>query len=97
MPYYLAARFGTREKTLSPYASIRTIIYLEQRNRLTSLRFSRGEYWYIVVIGDRPPVAIHQKLLAHMNRGTRMRIGEASLATLSAKIQQKRQQKERQS
>src|SRR5579859_7616780 len=34
MPYYLAARFVDWMKTISPFASIRTIIYLEQRGSL---------------------------------------------------------------
>jgi hypothetical protein len=95
MPYYLAARFVNWMKTLSPYASIRTIIYLEQRGRLIAYRFVRAEYWYILVIGDRPPCVVHRKLLEHINRGTRMRIGETALTKLYAKWQQKQQQKER--
>lgn len=94
--YYLAARFTDRIKTVSPYASIRVIIYLEQRDQLLSCRFSRDGYWYIVVIGEKPPFAIHKMLISHMNRGTRMRIDDASCARLFAKLEQKRKQKERQ-
>lgn len=97
MPYYLAARFVDWMKTISPLASIRTIIYLKQRGRLVAYRFARAEYWYILIIGDRPPGAVHRRLLDHINRGTRMRIGEASITKLYEKWQQKREQKGEQS
>src|SRR5207245_1622060 len=79
--YYLAARF--REDTLSKkvYTKTQDIIYKSDCD-ISAYRFLRPNQvgneppWYVVVIGERPPDQLHQKITEVLQPGEQTQIPE---------------------
>ena len=92
-PYYQVARFPQKTAAGKAYEPIQAIIF-EAACDLSAYRFFRPSErkWYVVVIGERPPSHLHQRLetiLFTLTRGERVTLdNETLVALLSRRAQQ---------
>ena len=70
-PYYQAARFPTKEKAGEVYNLLQKLIF-EARDEcdLSAYRIQITEGWHVVVLGERPPDALHVQIETFLTQGT---------------------------
>jgi hypothetical protein len=92
-PYYQAARFPHKTAAGKAYDPLQAVIFEEECD-LSVYRFfrQRERKWYVVVIGEKPPSQLHQRLetiLFTLTRGERVTLdNETVVALLSRRAQQ---------
>lgn len=70
-PYYLAARFATKQEAAVPYYAVQEMT----KEGVSGYRFMRqweepsNKPWYVVVIGERPSERVHKKLQEALSMG----------------------------
>jgi len=70
-PYYLAARFQSKQKAGLIYFPLQQFIFVAKDEcDLSVYRFKHKGTWYVVVVGDRPPDSIHVAIEAQLTNGT---------------------------
>ena len=70
IPYYQSARFPTEEKAGAVYFPLQQIIFEEQNEcDLSAYRFKITEGWHVVVLGEKPPEALHLRIEALLTNG----------------------------
>ncbi len=84
-PYYLAARFATRKEAAVPYYAVQEAT---KEGDLSGCRFMRqweepnDKPWYVVVIGERPSEAVHQRLQEALSLGEMTSLPEEGIRFL---------------
>jgi hypothetical protein len=85
-PYYQAARFPNQQKAGEVYFPLQQMIF-EARELcdLSVYRFKfKGEHvWHVVVVGVKPPIALHERIEAALTRGVLVSLKKDVLDYLS--------------
>ncbi len=83
VPYYQAARFATEAQAGAVYFPLQQIIFEEQNEcDLSAYRFKIAEGWHVVVLGERPPEALHLRIETLLTTGELVSIREDVLRYL---------------
>jgi hypothetical protein len=70
-PYYQAARFPTKKKAGEVYLLLQNLIFAARDEcDLSAYRIQITEGWHVVVLGERPPDALHVQMEALLTQGT---------------------------
>ncbi len=83
-PYYLAARFPSVEAAGAVYFPLQQMIFeAKDAIDLSAYRFKRGGVWHVVVLGVKPPIAVHLQIEAELTRGELVSLTDDVLRYLS--------------
>jgi hypothetical protein len=85
-PYYQAARFDNKAKAGTVYTPLQQMIFEEQEHcDLSAYRIKITEGWHVVVVGERPPESLHQRIEALLTQGTLVTLRPDVLGYLQAR------------
>lgn len=69
--YCQAARFENKTKAGAVYTPLQQMIFEEQETcDLSAYRIRITEGWHVVVVGEKPPESLHQRIEALLSHGT---------------------------
>jgi hypothetical protein len=70
-PYFQAARFPNKKKAGEVYFPLQKLLY-ETRDEcdISVYRLQITEGWHVVVLGEKPPGALHVQIEALLTQGT---------------------------
>lgn len=90
LPYYLAARFPTKQAAAKPYTQAQEVIRttecdLSVYRILVTSQLTEPRPWYVVTIGDTPPDTLHQQMTAILAQGEMTTIPQQGIDELLAR------------
>jgi hypothetical protein len=69
-PYHLAARFPSKSKAGAVYFPLQQMIFAVQNEcDLSIYRIKLENVWHVIVVGERPPDNLHQRIEAALTSG----------------------------